>query len=276
MPYDLEKLQGTWHITALEVDGQREGSAAFDGAMIVIDEDRFTSVSMGFTFEGTFEIDESKNPKTLDMVFTAGHATGVRNLGIYRLSGERWTLCLATRGSKRPDEFATAPNTGLALETLERSVGRKSARGKSRAQSRAPARTETPPATPGDTHLGKPSKLEGDWAMVAGVFSGAPMAKSMADLTERVTRGKLTTVLAGGSHVMMKATFTIDESKTPHTIDYVNLEGTNRGKAQAGIFELNGDSLEVCMSPPGKPRPAEFSSNPKDGRSYTTWRRKNG
>ena len=46
---------------------------------------------------------------------------GHRNLGIYKLDGDRWTwtMCLAMRDNKRPDKSAKA-GTGLALEALER------------------------------------------------------------------------------------------------------------------------------------------------------------
>lgn len=273
MPDDLEKLQGTWHVTALEFDGQIMPATAFDGAMIVIDKKSFTSIGMGFTYEGTVEVDQAKKPKTFDMLFTAGHAAGVQNLGIYKLTGDRWTICLATRGSERPDKFATEADTGLALETLERGAGRKSTRGKSRAQSRSAAVPAAAPASSVATPPDEVTPLEGEWAMVSAVFSGAPMANNMVEWTKRVTHGNVTTVLAG-PQVILKASFTIDESKTPHTIDYVNVEGANRGKSQAGIFELSGDTMRICMAAPGKPRPDGFSSKSKDGRSYTTWRRR--
>ena len=59
----------------------------------------------------------------------------------------------------------------------------------------------------------------------------------------------------------------------PAAIDYVNLHGGVKGKAQAGIYELAGDSLKICMAAPGQPRPKTFESHPKDGGSYTRWRR---
>ena len=107
--------------------------------------------------------------------------------------------------------------------------------------------------------------------MVAGVFNGAAMAENMVKWCQRITRGSVTSVVAG-PQVMLKATFALDYSKTPHAVDYVNLEGSNARKRQAGIFELKGDELKVCMSVPGQPRPADFSSKPRDGRSYTAWR----
>jgi uncharacterized protein (TIGR03067 family) len=72
---------------------------------------------------------------------------------------------------------------------------------------------------------------------------------------------------------MLKARFTIDPAKSPREIDYVNLAGSHRAKAQAGIFELARDTLQICMAAPGAARPADFASNRGDGRSYTVWRK---
>jgi uncharacterized protein (TIGR03067 family) len=108
--------------------------------------------------------------------------------------------------------------------------------------------------------------------MVSGVFDGKPLAANMVAWTTRITRGDVTAVLAG-PQTMLRATFTIDERKRPHAIDYVNLEGPHTRKAQAGIFDQQGDALQICMAPPGKPRPTDFASKPGDGRSFTTWRR---
>jgi uncharacterized protein (TIGR03067 family) len=120
MPNDLQKLQGTWNITSLEIDGQRMPAGAFSGSKVVIKGQKFTSLGMGVTYKGTVELDAEKKPKLFDLIFTAGPEKGNRNLGIYKLDGDRWTICLATRGTARPNEFATKPGTGVALETLER------------------------------------------------------------------------------------------------------------------------------------------------------------
>jgi uncharacterized protein (TIGR03067 family) len=113
---------------------------------------------------------------------------------------------------------------------------------------------------------------EGEWAMEAGVLNGSAMAEHLVRWCRRITRGDVTSVVAG-PRVILRARFTLDASKTPPAVDYVNLEGSNKRKSQVGIFELNRDVLRVCMSAPGKPRPADFSSKAGDGRSYTTWRR---
>ena len=269
---DLAKLQGTWNVTSLETDGQKMPATVFNGARIVIDNNKFESLGMGATFEGTVKFDSASKPKAFDLLFTAGHAKGHRNLGIYKLHGDTWTICLATRGNKRPGKFATAAGTGFALETLERDgVTRKSGKRKSPPTSERSISDATTTAQHETAASGPLTELEGEWAMVSAVLDGAVMNQAMVKWCRRITRGNVTRVIAG-PQVFVNARFTLDNSKKPHAIDYVNLEGASKGESQAGIFELIGDSLKICMSAPGQPRPADFSSKPGDGRSYTTWR----
>ena len=273
IPTDLEKLRGTWSITSLEADGNTMADAFFAGAKVIVNGDRFTSLGMGGTFEGTVSVDQRKKPKTIDIDFTAGDAAGTRNVGIYELRGEKWTICLATTGNRRPRSFKTRPTSGLVLETLARESTRtavprpnakagRAAAPQSEKEERAAVPASSAPAT----------AWEGDWQMTAAVFDGKPMAESMIRWATRVTRGDITSVLAG-PQVMLRARFTLDESSRPVHVEYVNLEGSNKGKTQLGIAELEGDTLRVCMAPPKKPRPSSFVSIRGDGRSLTEWRR---
>jgi uncharacterized protein (TIGR03067 family) len=271
MPTDLDKLQGTWNVTSLETDGQKLPATAFNEARIVIEGDKFTSLGMGAEYKGSVKLDPASKPKAFDLLFTAGHAKGHRNLGIYKLAGDKWTICLATRGNKRPGKFATAPATGFALETLERGEATsKSGKKKSpRVNSRGSSGT-TKTAQHETAASGPITELEGEWAMVSAVLNGVAMNQAMVKWCQRITRGNVTRVVAG-PQVFVNARFKLD-SKKPRVLDYLNLEGASKGKSQAGIYELSGDSLQICMSAPGQPRPADFSSKPGDGRSYTTWR----
>lgn len=257
MPTDLDKLQGAWEVTSLEVDGEKLPATAISGSRIVISGNKFTSTGMGAAYEGRVELQRSKKTKAFDLLFTAGPERGNRNLGIYKLDGERWTICLATRGSERPQKFASTPGSGIALETLRRSRAARKP-GKKKASETA-------------TASGAATELEGEWAMVSGVFSGDALDKKMVQWCKRVTRGNVTTVTAG-PQTFLKANFTLDNLKNPRAIDYNNLGGANAGKSQAGIFELSGEILRICMSAPGQPRPADFFSKSGDGRSYTAWR----
>jgi uncharacterized protein (TIGR03067 family) len=266
MKKDLAALQGTWQITSLEVDGEVMPSGAFSEARVVVSDHRFASLGMGNEYEGAFELDPSKKPKAFDLVFTSGPAAGTRNRGIYRIEHGGWTLCLATRGDKRPRTFATKADSGIALETFAR-VDAASASPKKRAHT-VTAQRPTPSAAA--AAVGTPTVIEGQWQMVSAVMNGLPMPPNMVEWCRRETRGDVTTVLAG-TNLMLRARFALDKGQRPWAIDYENIAGENNGKGQLGIAELSGDTLRICMSPPGAPRPADFESVKGDKRSYTTW-----
>jgi uncharacterized protein (TIGR03067 family) len=241
-------------------------SGAFSEARVIVSDNRFASLGMGDEFEGTFELDPAKKPKAFDLVFTSGPAAGTRNRGIYRIETGGWTLCIATRGDKRPRTFATKPDSGIALETFARADA---ASVPSAKRGHTVTAQRPTPALAAQT-VGPPTVIEGQWQMVSAVMNGVPMPQNMVEWCRRETRGDVTTVLAG-TNIMLRARFSLDAGQSPWAIDYENIAGSNSGKAQLGIAELSGDSLRICMSPPGAARPADFESVKGDKRSYTTW-----
>lgn len=253
MGNDLDLLQGTWTVAALEVDGQPMESPG--GASIVIQGSRFTSTGMGSAYEGTFELDASAKPARIDMRFDTGPESGNTNFGIYQLNGDSWKLCLATRGTVRPASFQSTAGSGIALETL--------VRGKAVSKAR---KSKTPEPT------GPATEFEGEWRMISGVMNGVAMDAATVQWVKRVTRGNQTTVVAG-PQTMLKVEFTFEPSTSPASIDYLNLHGASKGKRQAGIYRFEGDILTVCTGAPGAPRPTEFASLAGDGRTLTAWKR---
>jgi uncharacterized protein (TIGR03067 family) len=114
---DIDKLQGTWNIVSLEMEGR-----AIPGVIgsISLAGDRFTTSGMGAAYEGTATFDESKSPREFNLNFETGPEKGNTSLGIYELDGDTWRICLSTRGTTRPAKFAAEPGTGFALEVLNR------------------------------------------------------------------------------------------------------------------------------------------------------------
>jgi uncharacterized protein (TIGR03067 family) len=270
---DLEKLQGTWRVTDVETDGSEMSAVSFVDATITVRGADFTSEGMGFAYSGTIEILDGKKPNAFDLVFASGPPEGMRNRGIYVLDGDTWTICLATRGDARPRSFRTRPDTGYALETLERETAapRHPERAKRPRDLRSRGQLQIPHVARDDSGAGPPTAIEGEFAMVAAVIDGKPLAPDMVKWCKRVTHGNVTMVLAGPQS-MLDATFTLDPSHSPPHIDYVNRSGTNKGKAQAGIYEIEGNALRICVAPPGGARPKDFTSKKGDGRSCTEWR----
>ena len=252
MGRDLDRLQGAWTVTALEMEGQTTPASMLAEACIVIKGDRFTTTGMGAEYGGTFIVDESATPRRLDMKFETGPEKGATNLCIYELDGDTWKLCIATRGTVRPAGFVSPAGSGFAVETLRRGGAPKKTR---RARKVGPA-----------------TELEGEWRMVSGVMDGKPMDASTVKWVKRVTRGNRTTVTAG-PQTMMEFDFVIDPAKSPAEIDYTHTTGAHKGRTQLGVYQLEGDRLTIFVAAPGAGRPKQFEAAPDNNGTITVWRR---
>ena len=162
MKEELKKLQGTWNIVAFELDGRKMPAV---GSKIVVKGNRFTTIAMGATYDGTLAVDVTKTPKTFDLIFTAGPEKGNTSFGIYELDGDTWKICLAITGKDRPKKFATKPGSGHALETLKRER-----RADSQHSGESEKRTQRPHDA-GNVHPEPAVELEGEWSMLKLCFS---------------------------------------------------------------------------------------------------------
>jgi uncharacterized protein (TIGR03067 family) len=247
---DIEKLQGTWNFTAVEINGTKMTDKDIKGSKITIKGDTFTTVSMGATYQGTFKVNAASTPRKLDLTFTDGPPKGTTSLGIYELDGDTWKLCLTVNATERPTAFATKAGSGLALETLKREADEKT----------------------DDATKKEMARLEGEWSMVSGEIGGQAMPEQFVKTGKRVCKGNETTSSISG-RVFMKATFTIEPSKKPKTIDYTMTDGPTKGKTQLGIYEWDGDTVRFCFAAPGKDRPTEFKTKEGDDRTLSVWKK---
>jgi uncharacterized protein (TIGR03067 family) len=109
---DVKKLQGTWTIVSIEVDGAKPtgpkvdevlktGTLTFDGNTL---QTKFPMKSD----KGTFKLDPDKKPKQIDVEFEGRGKNGKPDLGIYEFDGETLKLCFVSGGGPRPTGFKTA------------------------------------------------------------------------------------------------------------------------------------------------------------------------
>jgi uncharacterized protein (TIGR03067 family) len=116
-------IRGTW--TA--VSAERNGAAADDikGHRLTLQGDRFTIRSKGkIVYQGTFRLDPSKIPATIDFTNTGGEAKGKVWQGIYSLEGDGLKICdnADDTAKPRPATFATEPGSGKVLVVFKRAT----------------------------------------------------------------------------------------------------------------------------------------------------------
>jgi uncharacterized protein (TIGR03067 family) len=104
-------------------------------------------------------------------------------------------------------------------------------------------------------------KLEGIWKIESLQDSGKEASR---EETQRITLEIKGTTLSAraGDRSAGKGTVKLDPSKTPKAIDLTPEEGPEKGKTGLGIYQLEGDTLKICIAEPGKERPKEFVSKP--------------
>ena len=118
---DLKKLQGTWRMDELEINGQQVPEEKRKDTILVIKDDKYIIKIKDKTYETTFKLDPSKDPKEIDMFFPDGPNAPKVSKGIYRLDGDTFRLCRAQApGHDRPRDFATTADSGLFVVVWKR------------------------------------------------------------------------------------------------------------------------------------------------------------
>jgi uncharacterized protein (TIGR03067 family) len=115
-------------------------------------------------------------------------------------------------------------------------------------------------------------QLGGSWSMIRGERDGTALTKFFIKRFSREVAGNVT-IIKMGERLWFKAKFTLDPTKNPKTIDYEILEGSDKGKLQHGIYELDGDRARFCMAEPDQPRPTDFKSTPGSHWTLSEWKR---
>jgi uncharacterized protein (TIGR03067 family) len=109
---DTRALQGTWISESFEAKGAQKNSRSvtltFEGERLLMKID-------GNSFDLGYELDVESVPKRLDIINKRTRIDGSQNLGIYKLDGDRLTICHG--GSARPDKFEIRTEE-FSLDTL--------------------------------------------------------------------------------------------------------------------------------------------------------------
>jgi uncharacterized protein (TIGR03067 family) len=273
----LRALEGEWRFDSLQIDGNDAPRAMLGESKILIDGDRFRTESPEANYDGRFTIDTATKPMRIDIEFIKGpEESGSHSYGLFELDGDRLTLCLGLVGAPRPTKFTTHAGSGHALERLHRaSASRpKGVTGEVEPGAAAPvaaAATWNPEDFAIETGP-MLARLEGNWSPVRLVTGGEEMRKDWLSFGSRTSTRNEAKVVFGGQ-VMVHVKMRIEDSAEPIAVDYLHLQGKDRGKISKGIMRWIGDEVCFLIAAPGQERPADFTSVPGPGLTLSQWKR---
>jgi RNA polymerase sigma factor (sigma-70 family) len=282
-PDDRKALQGSWLMVRFDKpDGTRENEKELDGRGWVIKGERITLHHSRNTTSGSFSytLDPSARPKAIDFELPRSMIRGPKRkmLGIYKLEGDRLTVALSSEA--RPTAFAAKKESKTGVYVFRRG--------------------ELPEATKTRSfkaYRAEMKRLVGTWEQVSFVDDGAavPLPRSgRARLTIGV--GGKFTVEVGAlrvSPIVSSAIIPLQRgmgriafapSVSPKWVAVLHevrpASFPPRQGAQAdrelqwtGVYELNGDTLRMCLAPPGKKRATRLESREGSGHSLEVWKR---
>lgn len=119
---DRKKIEGTWRIVALEVNGNQAKEEDAKKLTVINGSDGTWSLrSEGKEVsKGTSIFDPTQRPKAIDFTSTEGEGKGNKYLGIYEIGETTRKLCFAPPGEERPTEFSSAPGSKHILVEFQR------------------------------------------------------------------------------------------------------------------------------------------------------------
>ena len=101
----LAQVQGTWVFT--HTDGQSLEGSGQEISVTITDNKYVQTVNGQVVERGTFKIDDTKKPWTIDISITEGQEAGQTQLGVVQINGDTMVGKLADTGATaRPTDFS--------------------------------------------------------------------------------------------------------------------------------------------------------------------------
>ena len=111
---DLDRLQGTWVLVAMEREGESVPAEDLKNGNAVYEQNRITlRDGERVRRRGIVTLDASRKPKAINTWDRDGPYEDQTVPGIYELDGDTLKLCFGRPGSERPKEFTTKAGPGV-------------------------------------------------------------------------------------------------------------------------------------------------------------------
>jgi uncharacterized protein (TIGR03067 family) len=120
-------------------------------------------------------------------------------------------------------------------------------------------------------------KIQGTWALKAmeiggkNVLEDKDQAKALQNFTVVITAERITVQFSKEEH--HEASYKLAPARNPKELDLTFLEGRDKGKTSPAIYKLEGDTLTLCGTDAGQPRPTEFKTRPGGKETFMVFQR---
>ena len=116
---ELKALQGKWKAVALEAGGKPLPKEAIpDFTYIIGAAGKATGKMPQSEYTATMTVNPKKDPTTIDNVHETGAQKGKKQYGVYKLEGDKLTVCMTPPGAAvgdRPKDFTTKDTTNVVF-----------------------------------------------------------------------------------------------------------------------------------------------------------------
>jgi uncharacterized protein (TIGR03067 family) len=113
---DADRLQGTWRITEITLDGKEVPAEGVAKIRFTFDGEKLTYDGNGDRDAGSYKLDVTTSPRQIDMLNKAGE---VKSRGIYKFDDKELIWCYArVSAGTRPEEFRSKAGSGIMLMRL--------------------------------------------------------------------------------------------------------------------------------------------------------------
>jgi uncharacterized protein (TIGR03067 family) len=108
---ELKALEGKWKAVALEAGGMALPKEVVPDFTFTIGAGgKSTGKSPKGEYQALITVDPKKSPKTMDNLHESGDHKGKKQFGVYKLEGNKLTVCITAPGAMeadRPKDFVT-------------------------------------------------------------------------------------------------------------------------------------------------------------------------
>lgn len=117
---ELKALEGTWSPVDFKIGGKSGVPESIKDFKLTIAGGTYSLAAGKETDKGTLKLDDKATPKGMDVVGTDGPSKGKTVRAIYKLDGDKLTICYALDGKDRPTAFESTKENGWLLATYQR------------------------------------------------------------------------------------------------------------------------------------------------------------